>query len=199
MASDLLAKQSGLVPYRLTVGQLERMIDAGVFPAEAHVELLGGFLVDKQTKDAPHNFCVGQLGELLRGMLASSFFAREEKPVVLGQKDRPEPDLVVVRGSRENFRKQDPRSRNLALIIEVADASYSKDPGEKWRRYAAAGIPVYWIVNLGASQVEVYEKPVGRGKAARYQETAVFGTKDAVEVLIDGQAIGRIDVCKILP
>ncbi len=44
------ATASGLVPYRLTVRQFLKMIDAGIFRDEDHVELLGGLLVDKMVK-----------------------------------------------------------------------------------------------------------------------------------------------------
>ena len=44
MATEVNATGKGLVPYRLTVRQFERMIDAGIFPEGAHLELLGGCL-----------------------------------------------------------------------------------------------------------------------------------------------------------
>ena len=37
-------------PYRLTVDQFLAMIDAGIFPHDAHVELLGGVLIQMMTK-----------------------------------------------------------------------------------------------------------------------------------------------------
>jgi hypothetical protein len=42
---------SGLVPYRISVRQFEKMIDAGTFRDEGHVELLGGLLIDKMVKN----------------------------------------------------------------------------------------------------------------------------------------------------
>ena len=53
---------SRVVPYRLTVRQYLKMIDAGIFRDEDHVELLGGLLVDKMTKKDPHNFAIDMLG-----------------------------------------------------------------------------------------------------------------------------------------
>src|SRR5438128_4021395 len=92
---------SGVVPYRLTVRQFEKMIDAGVFRDEDHVELLGGILVDKMKKFEPHNFGVGKLGDILRDIIKPDWIVREEKPVILGRFWNPEPDLAVVRGPHE--------------------------------------------------------------------------------------------------
>ena len=64
------ATASGVVPYRLTVRQFEKMIDAGIFRDEDHVELLGGLLVDKMVKHPPHNVAVGNLAALSARHLA---------------------------------------------------------------------------------------------------------------------------------
>src|SRR5258708_16857197 len=91
---------AAITPYRLTVGQFETMIAAGVFPDRARVELLGGVLVERMTKNNPHNFAVGELADALRRLLPPGFFVAEEKSVTLGRRSRPEPDAGVVRGRR---------------------------------------------------------------------------------------------------
>ncbi len=187
----------GAGAYRLTVRQFEKMIDAGIFPHDSRVELLGGFLVERMTKNDPHNFAVDQLADDLRRIVAVGWFIREEKSVVLGHHDRPEPDIVVVRGDRRNFHRA-PRSQNLALLIEVADTTYAKDRGPMWRRYAAAGIPVSWIVNLAQRLVEVYSEPAGRGGSALYRTSMTYGQEAEVPVVIDGDEIGRILVKDLL-
>src|ERR1700679_1084197 len=118
---------SGLVPYRLTVRQFEKMIDAGVFRDEDHVELLGGLLVDKMVKKDPHNFSVGELAELFRDFLKPNWVVREEKSMVLGLFWRPEPDLAIARGPRERYRSKGPRRADVRMLVEVADTSYAKD------------------------------------------------------------------------
>ena len=45
------------------------MIDAGVFPDEARVGLLGGVLAERTTKNPPHDFAVSMLADLLRTMM----------------------------------------------------------------------------------------------------------------------------------
>lgn len=201
MATDVQVPTtgSGVVPYRLTVRQFEKMIDAGVFPEGAHVELLCGLLVDKMTKHTPHNFTVGELGDGLRRIVPPGWYVDEEKPIETGEIDRPEPDIAVIRGSRRDYREHPPGAANIAMIIEVADSSYRKDRGLKWRRYASAGVLTYWIVNIPARRVEVYTDPSGRGQAAAYRKEAIYAEDAAVPVVIEGDEVGRIAVRDILP
>ena len=181
-----------MIPYRLTVRQFEKMIDAGVFGENDHVELLEGILVDKMTKKDPHNFTVGEIAEAIRAMVTLEWVVREEKSVVLGRFSRPEPDVAIVRGPRERYRTAAPTPADLALHIEVSDTTYALDRGKKWRKYAAFKIPVYWIVNLPLRQIEVYTDPSGRGKAAGYRVTKVYAADDDVPVILNGQEVGRV-------
>jgi Uma2 family endonuclease len=189
---------SGAVPYRLTVRQFEKMIDAGIFRDEDHVELLGGLLVDKMVKNDPHNFTIDMLGAMLDKILAPFWIARQEKSVVLGLFWRPEPDVAIARGPRERYRAKGPRRADLGMLIEVADSSYAKDRGPKWRKYAAAGVSVYWIVNLPLRQIEVYADPLGRGKSAGYREMKTYGADDEVPLILEGRELARIKVSDVL-
>jgi len=189
---------SGLVPYRLTVRQFEKMIDAGVFRDEDHVELLGGLLIDKMVKNDPDNFSVGELAEALRDRVKPDWNVREEKSVVLGLFWRPEPDIAVARGSRDRYRFKGPRAPDHGMSIEVADSTYPKDRGKKWRGYAGSGVAVYWIVNLPERRIEVYTAPSGRGRLAVYQDAKIFGPDDEVPLTIDGRELGRVKVSQVL-
>ncbi|HEX8199123.1 MAG TPA: Uma2 family endonuclease [Isosphaeraceae bacterium] len=193
------AIDSGVVPYRLNIRQFERMIDAGIFPDGVRVELLGGVLVEKMTKNDPHDFSVGRLGKLLRTILPGDWIVREEKSVTLGRSWRPEPDLAVIRGPDDLYRQRSPQSRDIGLVVEVADVSYAKDRGAKWRGYAEARVRVYWIVHLAKRQVEVYSDPKGRGVTANYRVGASYDADAEVPVVIVGAEVGRIPVRDILP
>lgn len=196
--SDVWAGEAGIVPYRLTVSQFLKMIDAGVFPNDAHVELLGGLLVDKIVKKNAHNYAVDKLADDLRRLLSEGYRVREEKSYLHGRYDRPEPDIAVVRGSVDDYRHREPRPKDIALLIEVADVSYAKDRGAKWWRYASAGIPTYVIVNLKKEQVEVCSDPAGRGDAAAYRVVNIFGVRERFPIIIDSREVGCIAVKDLL-
>ncbi len=192
------ATRTGIVPYRLTVRQYEKMIQAGIFRDDDRVELLGGILVDMKTKYDPHNFTVDALGADVRGAVAPEWTIREEKSIVLGRFSGPEPDLAVARGPRNRYRSRSPIPVDLGMLIEVPDSSYAKDRGQKWRQYAAARIPVYWIVNLPQAQIEVYMGPSGKGKSAAYANVGVYGRDDWVPVFLEGKELGGILVNEVL-
>ncbi len=200
MATQIVTSAPAIVPYRLTVKQVEKMLDVGVFRDGARFELLGGLLVDKMTTHEPHNFAVFQFAEGLRRILPAGWCVREEKSLRLGRRWLPEPDIAVLRRPMVEYRGQWPGPDDIALIGEVADTSYARDRGPKWQRYAAVRIPAYWIVNLPKRQVEVFTEPAGRGKAAEYQSLTTFGADaDAeISVVLDGRPLGQIAVQGLL-
>ena len=71
--------------------------------------------------------------------------------------------------------------------------------GWKKRIYAAAHVPVYWIVNLVDRQVEVFTQPTGPGSQPSYASAAVFPAEDSVPVVWDGRQVGLIAVRHLLP
>jgi Uma2 family endonuclease len=81
-----------------------------------------------------------------------------------------------------------------ALPLEVALTSLADDRIQGGL-YAAAGIPVYWIVNLVDKQIEVHWGPSATG----YSSREIFLAGDAVPVVIDGATVGRIAVEDLLP
>ena len=191
--------REGLVPYRLTVRRFLAMIEAGIIPERPRVELIRGRLVERMTKNTPHDFAVDVIAEGLRPLVAPGHIVRQEKSLVLGRGSRPEPDVCVLRGPRETYRARDPEAMDVALIVEVADSTYAKDRGPMWRLYAEARAPVYWVVNIGLRQVEVYTGPSGKGPSAAYSGTEVFGRDAEVPVVVEARAAGKVAVNDILP
>ena len=189
----------GPAPYKLTVRQFEKMIDAGVFPDDASVELLGGILVEQMTKNPPHDFCIEHLSDVLKALSLDNLRVREEKSAELGENWCPEPDISVVRGPKDRYRKTRPGPKDIVLLVEVSESTYSIDRVVKWHGYAAARIPVYWIVNLSSRIVEVYSNPSGRGKTARYRDSAAFGPGEQVTVVIENIEVGKVAVDSFLP
>jgi Uma2 family endonuclease len=133
-------------------------------------------------------------GETLRAMLFG-WWCRKEDPVRIPNFDEPEPDVAVVRGSRDDYRNRTPEPSDVALVIEVAEATLDRGQGKKWDAYAHGRIPVYWIVDLVHRRVEVHTNPGPGG----YQSNQVFTSGQEVPVIINGVEAGRIAVADILP
>jgi Uma2 family endonuclease len=174
------------------------MIDAGVFDARPNAELLAGRVVAKASKTTAHDFGVGRFNDLLRNFLPDGWIVREEKSIVLDRWSRPRPDLVVVRGPWNLYRRRSPGTADLALVVEFADASYDADRGPKWRLYASAGIPAYAIVNIPARRVEFHGSPAGRGRNAVFRSEAIYPEEDEFPIAMDGVEVGRIAVRDVL-
>jgi Uma2 family endonuclease len=118
-----------------------------------------------------------------------------EAPVRIPDFDEPEPDLGIVRGTREEYADHHPEPADVGLLIEVADTTLDRDRGEIGRAYACGGVPVYWVVNLVDRQLEIYTEPSPGGYLGR----RVLGPTDQAWVTIGGMEIGPIPVAAILP
>ncbi len=187
---SIVEKRDRLGVYRMSPRQFERACAADVF-GEDRVELLAGILF-VMTKNPPHEVVTAILSQLLRSIVAASGLAVfEEKSAKLG-KWRPIPDIMVVRGTLANYFRKLPGPAEIALIIEVADTTYAKDRGLKWRQYAASGIPAYWIVKLDDRRVEVYSDPTGRGRGAQYRSCLTYLEGDRVPILQASFLVGAI-------
>jgi len=180
--------------YRMTVDEYERLAAARVLD-DPRVELIDGLLVKKMTQKPPHVWAVEAVHEHLERILPPGWFIREEKPVRIPLFDEPEPDLSVIRGTRNDYRGRHPGPGDIALLVEVAESSLDRDQGEKRAAYAQGGIPLYWIVNLIGGQVETYSNP----GAGDYQSSQVLGPGQDILVVIDGVEVGRIAVTDVLP
>jgi hypothetical protein len=187
--------------YRFDVRQFHRIMALGVFK-DQKVELVAG-RVFLMTDLPPHIFAVGRLYMSLIGLAASAYWTvREEKPVLFGRHWAPKPDLTVLRGNDTAYATRLPRPRDVALLIEVSDTTYRRDRGPKWRRYAAAGIPVYVIVRLKGADtvVEVWTSPSGKGRTARYADVVRYTARagESFPVELDGQTFGQIAVADLI-
>jgi len=167
---------------------------AGCFE-DIKVELIGGRLV-VMTESPEHRNAVHNVHEALTLLLPSRdwYIGREESVEFNGW--APLPDVAVHRGARKaKYEHRLPRADDTPLIVEVCESSYPKDRKDKYRRYAKAAIPVYWIVNLDRRVVEVYSLPLNRA----YRSRLVFKEGHSVPVVIDGDQVGHVAVKDILP
>ncbi|MCY2995643.1 MAG: hypothetical protein NTY19_48520 [Planctomycetota bacterium] len=60
-------------------------------------------------------------------------------------------------------------------------------------------MPVYWIVNLASSRVEVYSQPSGQVESPTYDQRQDYVVGQEVPVVLDAHEIGRLAVADLLP
>jgi len=131
----------------------------------------------------------------LQRVVPVGWHVSKDDDVVVSDHDQPQPDLAVVRGAARDFLVRYATAADIALAVEISESTLASDRSVKLPRYAAANIPVYWIVNLVEGQVEVYTDPAG----GRYTSRTVFTRDQEIPIVIDGQLVGRIAVSEILP
>ena len=117
---------------------------------------------------------------------------REQKPIVTSR-SQPEPDLAVMRGPATLYYEKHPRPVDVFLTVEVSDSSLEDDRERKGRIYAQAKLPVYWIIIILESKVEVYSSPHG-GNRPRYLERNDFDLEGIIPLVIQDQKIATIPV-----
>jgi Uma2 family endonuclease len=185
-------------PWLWSVEKYHEMIEQGILLEDDPVELLEGCLVRKMPKNPNHTMSTGLVSDLLRSLILEGWFINVQDPIVIGDGE-PEPDAVVIRGSRRDYITTHPGPDDIALVVEVSETSLEMDRTSKQRMYAAAGIPCYWIVNLQDMCLEVFSEPAGVDEDANYGSAVKVGRDEKVTLVIDGKVVGEIAVNDLLP
>jgi Uma2 family endonuclease len=195
-------EQSVVVPtdviWRFSVDQYHAMIRAGILTEDDPVELLEGWLITKIFKNPRHSVVTQLIHEAFARVLPSGWYVDTQEPITTMDSE-PEPDVMIVRGETRQYLDRHPGPQEVALVVEVADSSLQRDRSLKKRLYAAAGIPVYWIINLLDSQIEVYTEPSGPAERPDYYQQHNYSATDTVPVMIEDREIGHLAVQDLLP
>lgn len=182
----------------LTVEQYHEMARAGILIDGDPIELLEGWLAKKMTKHPPHRVATRKTRIRLESVVPAGWSVDTQEAITTSDSE-PEPDVSVVRGDTAELLDRHPGPDEVGLLVEVADASLERDRGWKKRIYAAARIPVYWIVNLIDRHVEVFTQPTGSGEQADFASRQVCQAQDTIPVVLDGKELGQITVADLLP
>jgi Uma2 family endonuclease len=182
--------------HRFTVAQYHRMIDLGIFKPSDRVELFRGWIIRKMTHKPPHDATVTRIMRRLSRVLADEWILRVQCSIA-ARDSEPEPDIAVVRGPEEKYFTRHPGSKDIALLIEVADATLTYDREAKGPLYARERIQLYWIANLIDARVEVFTDPKA-GKAPAYRQRRDYTAGESVPLVLDGREVARIPVRELL-
>ena len=178
---------------RWSVDEYHTMLRAGILSEDDHVELLDGWLVPKTTKNPPHRIATRRVRKALERVVLEGWYVDSQEPITLPSSE-PEPDGSVICGDTSDYADRHPPAADLALVVEVADASLELDRTMKKAIYAQAGIPTYWIVNLIDKRLEVYTDPAGSAERPDYRDRREYAPGDEVPLVVEGVPVGRIPV-----
>ncbi|POX54298.1 Uma2 family endonuclease [Streptomyces sp. Ru72] len=153
-----------------------------------HTELIDGSLVFVSPQRRFHFLAIDLLVNGLRSCLTSEFSVEREMTVVLDRRNGPEPDISVVRAEAVTDRRQTHfNASDVLLAIEVVSPdSEARDRDYKPHKYAAAGIPHFWLVEMAGQDdhpvVQVYERGEATGT---YALTGIYHDHVKVSVPYD--------------
>lgn len=150
------------------------------------VELAQGKVFLKLPASPAHVNCVEDGGEVIKRVFSNGFRLRRESPLPLPLDGVPEPDILVARGSREDFLTRHPRPEEVALLIELSDATLHYDRNEKAALYAQADIADYWLLNPQNRALEVRREPAamaGTPYGFGYRQTTTYTAAQTVSPL----------------
>ncbi|MFE5121099.1 Uma2 family endonuclease [Streptomyces sp. NPDC056669] len=142
-----------------------------------HTELIDGSLVFVSPQRVFHMRAMFLLESGLHRTVPDEFLVSREMTVVLGPRNAPEPDLLVVRAEAEQSDEQTRyEAADVLLAVEIVSPdSEERDREAKPRKYAAAGIPHFWLVEKAGKErrptVHTYElDPVTKS----YTNTGIY-------------------------
>ncbi|QKW07057.1 Uma2 family endonuclease [Streptomyces sp. NA04227] len=128
-----------------------------------HTELIDGSLVFVSPQRDFHSTLIDLLIMGLRRSATPSFKVRREMSVELDRRNVPEPDVCVLHAKAVKSPDQTRyMASDVVLAVEVISPdSEARDRTTKPQKYAAAGIPNFWLVDRAGSDghpvVYVYE------------------------------------------
>jgi len=184
--------------FRLSVADYHDLGERGILTPEDRVELIDGYLVIKPMHNSPSASTVVRIARYLDRAVPAGFVVRSQVPITLATSE-PEPDAVVARGDLRTYDFHHPKAADVVLAVEVSDSSLRIDREYKSGLYAAAGIPVYWIVNIPEAKVEVYTEPSGPSEAPGYAKRQDFGSSESVPLILDASAVAQLPIADLLP
>lgn len=120
-------------------------------------ELVEGEIISRMGTRVPRSMIVSRMLFWLSDTFAKDFVLPfcgidvhpDDNPI-----NEPAPDLTVLNSpSRELELDRNPGPSEIALLVEVSDATLDFDLGPKARLYARAGIPENWALDIHARVV----------------------------------------------
>lgn len=178
--------------YRFNVQQFHQLGEIGIFAEGDRIELIDGDLAVMSPRSTRHVACVNTLNKSLVLTLHETAVVSVQNPIRLNDFTEPLPDFAVFRLQPHGYRESMPTGHDTLLVIEVADSTLRYDRNIKLPRYAEAGVPEVWIVDLQANEIEISWAAQGR----RYTSSRIYLPGQVVESPTVSEL--RLDVDAIL-
>jgi Uma2 family endonuclease len=165
-----------------TVGDISRMIGAGVIGEDEKFELIEGEIVMMAAKGIAHELIKSALTVAVVRALPDHLTIGVEAMLRLTDTIMLEPDIAVFpkelfRKSSAGFAQLDPGE--ASLVIEVAASSLAYDKGLKARLYARHRVKEFWVIDAEERIAWVHTNP----SDDRWTSIVKYGPEDVLTAL----------------
>jgi Uma2 family endonuclease len=162
------------IPFRFSSDDYFKLGELGVLHKGVRVELIDGEIIETSPEGSRHFACITRLMRLLVPCVGEALVGAHGS-LFLPDQYRPMPDVMVLRPSHDDYEEVHPTHEDALLVIEVSDSSIRYDRHVMSVRYAEAGIPEYWLVDLTRDKIVVHQRPA----AGAYQDVQSYGSGEA--------------------
>ena len=141
------------------------MAEAGILADDEQVELLDGDIVLMTPLSPQRAACLRRLIRFL--VLRRQEILSTRNPVRFDTYTELCPDAALLKWQDDFYSREHPWPQDTLVIVEVLDASYSHS---RQGKYAQAGVPEFWLVDLINNRIEVHALP----NEGVYQEVRII-------------------------
>ena len=174
-----------IVRWQFTIDDYKRMRQVGILDEDDRVELLDGEVRSTNPIGPFHASIVNLLVMFLTRQLGDQVIVSSQNPIQLNDYSEPQPDIAVLQPRADYYAAAHLRPDDVPIVIEVSDSSLEYDRTEKLSRYAIAGIPEAWIIDVGKKTIEQHTQP----RTNRYHEVRLFEQGEQITSLCIAQLV----------
>ena len=175
--------------WRFTVADFTRMAAAGILCEYDRIELVDGEVRAMSPVGSSHAAVVKRLNASFARLIPPNAILSVQDPILLDEYSELVPDVAILRFRTDYYALAHPSPEDVLLLIEVADSSLPYDRGEKRARYARAGIPEYWVIDVPRRRVFQYAAPEAMG----YRTERVLGAGETITCAFASDIVLAVD------
>lgn len=176
------------VPRVFTREEYYRLSKYGILKPEERTELIyGRVILHISLLGRPHSIAISKAVDIFKVLFGSGHSVESQIPLHLSNLLDPEPDVLVLPGSSDDY-SDAPTSADVLLLLEVSDSTLRFDRSVKATMYATDGVRDYWLLNLRSRTLEVYRQP----EEGLYLNLDVYHEGEAVAPLAAPNRLVRV-------
>ena len=142
-----------------TTTEYHKLLETGFFTEDDRVELIDGEIITMSPIGPKHAASVKRLIAFLNRKISAAMLIGAQDPITLNEFSAPQPDISILNFRDDYYASGHPEPEDTLIAIEVADSSVEYDRQVKIPKYAEAGIPEAWLIDLINDRIEIYALP----------------------------------------